>query len=107
MLQLILASKSPRRKKLLTEHAYNFQADSIDISELLNKNLSLEASVEDLARQKASAYVDTHKDLNSRDYLLLSADTVVAFADKILGKPKNISEAKDFLCYFLDRCTRL
>lgn len=94
MLQFVLASKSPRRHKLLRERGYQFETISIEISEILNENLSVERAIEDLARQKAEALLNSGKLRSDISYLVLSADTVVVHAGEVLGKPKD--EAKAF-----------
>lgn len=93
MSQLILASQSPRRKKLLTEAGISFACDFVNLSEKLRENLSLAAAVEDLAEQKSRAFLAHKPQLKSRDVILLSADTVVAIEGRVLGKPNDREEA--------------
>ena len=97
MRQLILASQSPRRKELLERAGFLFSVHSIQISEIPNENLSLSAQIEDLALQKALALVESGKYPKSGDILLLSADTLVILDGQVLGKPKDLSQSREFL----------
>ena len=97
MYKLILASQSPRRRQLLSEAGFVFTSDSVKLSEIINKNMSLEAAVMDLARQKAEAYFQEHNYMKSKDILVLSADTIVEIDGQILGKPKDKGQAFKFL----------
>lgn len=93
MHELILASQSPRRKQILSERGYEFRTFPIEVSEIPNKNLNLNDQISDMAKQKAQAAAAKLKSLKSQEVLILSADTVVLFDGKILGKPKNQREA--------------
>lgn len=97
MYKLILASQSPRRRQLLAEAGFSFQVSSIEVSENIGININPEVAATTIARRKAKAWTSAHKHLKSQRILVLSADTIVAFGDRLLGKPKNFSEAKEFL----------
>lgn len=97
MRELLLASKSPRRKHILRERGLGFRAFPIEVSEILDKNLNIPEKISDCARQKAEAAAASLKTLESLDYLILAADTVVVFSGHILGKPQNETEAQNFL----------
>lgn len=97
MYELVLASQSPRRKHILTEWGYEFRTYSIEVSEILKKNLTPIEQIRDLAHQKALAAKSTLKLSESLDILLLTADTVVLFENKILGKPKSHADAAQTL----------
>ena len=97
MRNLILASKSPRRCDLLKNHGFKFQVLPLEISEILNKNLSLDDAVMDLAYQKGQALLSSGKLLNIENYLVLSGDTIVVVGDEVLGKPKNTEIAVEYL----------
>lgn len=88
--KLILASASPRRKELLSTLGLEFKIKVADINEDLNiknpKKLVLE-----LAKAKALKIRKTN-----RDATIIAADTVVVIGKKILGKPKDAQEAKEF-----------
>lgn len=97
MYKLILVSQSPRRRDILAKTDYNFRVDSVKVSEIIDKSLNLDQAIKGLARQKAEAYLQAHNYSKSQKILLLSADTVVVFQDRVLGKPKDSSEAFLFL----------
>ncbi|MDE6386112.1 MAG: Maf family protein, partial [Eubacterium sp.] len=68
---LILASKSPRRKELLSLITKDFIIKSADVDETLPKNISPEEAVLYLSEIKAIPFK------NNRD-VVIGADTVVA-----------------------------
>jgi septum formation protein len=91
--QLVLASRSPRREKLLREAGYEFVIDppEVDEDEYPPEAMPADVAVR-LARVKAYAVAPRHP-----DDVILAADTVVAFGDRILGKPRDAIHAKDML----------
>lgn len=92
--QILLASKSPRRRELLEELRIPFRTVTIcGIEERYPAELPPEEVAEYLARLKASAY----RKIIKEDELIITADTVVLCGSEILGKPKNSSEAIDML----------
>lgn len=95
--ELHLASESPRRRELLLQAGYKFQVDSVKVSEIIDENLNPEEAVQELAVQKARALVDSGKLLKSKKNLVLAADTMVLLKGRLLGKPKNLEEARQFL----------
>lgn len=97
MMRFILASKSPRRSFFLQKRGYLFHTFPVEISEILDENLSVERAVEDLALRKAKALVEGHSLEPGHPYLVLSADTIVYHQGKILGKPQNEQDAFDTL----------
>jgi septum formation protein len=97
MHQLILASESPRRKILLQEAGFSFHTFSVNVSENLEKNLTVDEQILQIARTKAWAAVAAYKPIKTGPFLFLSADTMVIFNNIPLGKPKNSTEAFEFL----------
>lgn len=97
MLELVLASQSPRRRELLERAGYQFRVSHGEVSENIDINLNPGANASQLATEKAKACLNTHKSLNSEGFLILAADTIVALGDQMLGKPQSFSEACDFL----------
>ena len=97
MMELVLASASPRRRQLLEQSGYKFITSYVKVSEIPQENLNLQEQIEDLARQKAQALVESYKSLKKHGILLVSADTVVVLDDQILGKPKTSQEATEVL----------
>jgi septum formation protein len=91
--RLILASASPRRQSLLREAAFEFEVDPAEIDEEAFPPGMLPSEVARyLAEQKAKVVSARHPDA-----VILAADTVVAFGDRILGKPKDAADAKTML----------
>ncbi|MCD7722409.1 MAG: Maf family protein [Clostridiales bacterium] len=83
---IILASKSPRRRELLKLITPDFIVKSADVDESLPPGATPAQAVLHLSEIKAREL------FNGRD-CIIGADTVVAFGNRILGKPKNESEA--------------
>ncbi|MBQ5872731.1 MAG: septum formation protein Maf [Bacteroidales bacterium] len=92
-IKIILASKSPRRKQLLEQMGFEVVVDSVDIEETFPPNLDVEDVAEYLAIKKSKNY---KKDVAEKS-ILVTSDTVVVVDNIILGKPKNVQEAKEFL----------
>ncbi len=91
--QLILASNSPRRQSLLREAGYDFVVQPADIDETRYPAGILPAEIAcHLATAKAKFIADQFPDA-----VVLGADTVVAFGDKVLGKPENADDARKML----------
>ncbi len=86
-MNIVLASGSPRRRELLTQAGIEYTVDPADIEEVTTETLPAKV-VEDLSRQKALAVWKKHQGEK-----VLAADTVVAFDDKILGKPADEEDA--------------
>lgn len=103
-MQIILASASPRRKELLEQIGAEFTICPAKGEEIITKDLPQEV-VQELAGQKARevaagilAYNESHPDLvTPQDSLVIGADTVVAYKDRILGKPKDETDAEEML----------
>ena len=91
--KIILASGSPRRQQILKDLGLDFTVKSIDVEEIYPKYLHGNEITSFLAQLKADAYEET---FNEND-ILITADTVVRFNGKILGKPKDIDDAKTML----------
>ncbi len=83
---IILASKSPRRKELLSFITTDFIVKSAEVDETLPKNITPSKAVEYLSKIKAEP-------LKNDDDTVIGADTVVAIDGKILGKPKDRDDA--------------
>jgi septum formation protein len=86
--EIILASASPRRKRLLTRIGVEFQVMPSGIDESPTNGESPEDHVRRLAVEKGkdiAAKVDSG--------FIISADTIVAIDGTILGKPENEDDA--------------
>ncbi len=93
MLNFILVSQSPERRKILSENGFIFRTSSVSISEKLNKNINLDEAIQRIARQKSEAFLKTKVLKEPKKLLLLSADTLVCIKNKTLGKPQDQKEA--------------
>lgn len=91
-MKLLLASQSPRRKELLSSLGFDFEVVKIDCEEILPKDIKIGEAAAYLSELKAAAFRKL-----SDDEVLLTADTVVAIDNKVLGKPKDGNEAKHML----------
>lgn len=96
-LRLILVSQSPRRVALLNKWGFKFYKYPIKISEKLNENMNLDCGIQEIARQKSEALKVSRRLKSQKNYLLLSADTLVVFQGYALGKPRSKKEAIVFL----------
>ena len=86
---LILASQSPRRAELLKQIGVSFSQNSVDIDETARENEDPEKYVRRMAQEKSSLgyqRAGTNK-------TVLGSDTIVVAQGKILGKPKDKSDA--------------
>ena len=85
---LILASKSPRRQKFLSDLSLSFTIDTRDVEEIYPDNLRGVEITDFLAKLKS----DPFKNLNDED-IVVTSDTIVWMDNKAIGKPKNEKEA--------------
>lgn len=92
---LILGSQSPRRKELLQWSFLPYKIITSDIEEVSSKK-NVEEFVMDIANQKALAVYQMTKE-GLADSFVIGADTIVVCENRILGKPKDLSEAKEML----------
>ncbi|MDD6266148.1 MAG: Maf family protein [Clostridia bacterium] len=92
-MELILASKSPRRLTLLQNAGAEPTVRAFETDETITKKLSPEQTVVTLAERKATAA----KNALCTDSVILASDTVVALGDELFGKPKDDGDAKRIL----------
>ena len=89
---LILASKSPRRKEILSNVGLDFEIVVSDTDESVpNGTLPFDA-VKEISSRKAIAVKNTLGE-KAKGKIILSADTVVVLDGKIIGKPKDEKDA--------------
>ena len=86
--RFILASSSPRRKRLLKKAGFNFTAIESKVIENLDFKFPPEAMTEHWAREKARSVSKKYP-----NKLVIGADTIINFGGKILGKPKDKSDS--------------
>ncbi len=90
---IILASKSPRRKQLLSELGLNFEVKTFDVDESYSHNMPINQVAEYLALKKALPF---EKNIQPNQ-LVITADTVVIAHNAILGKPDSYDQAFDMI----------
>ncbi len=88
----ILASQSPRRRRLLERLGLAFDVHVSPAEEVIPPDADPAELVQSLAVQKARPVAADHPEA-----LTLAADTVVAFDGAILGKPSSREEARRML----------
>ena len=91
-MNLILASRSPRRSELLAAAGISFEVLAADIDETPHDGEAPDAYVERLAIEKARAVLALRPDAT-----VLGADTTVTIDGLILGKPVDAEEATAML----------
>lgn len=89
---LILASKSPRRQELLKLLQIPFSILTVEAEEHFDPTLSPEKIVMSLSEHKAAETISAYPK-ETRDQLLLSADTTVVLDGEILNKPSSEEDA--------------
>ena len=93
---IILGSGSSRRKELLGMTGINFSVISIPIDESFPDSLQGTEISEYIVKNKSDAF----KKLIKENEIIITADTLVWFENKCLGKPKDKKEAKYMLKLF-------
>jgi len=94
--KLILASRSPRRKKLLNSMGLSFSISVSDVDETPLPDELPDAHARRVARNKARA-------IDPEDHIVIAADTIVVLGTRILGKPENEAQAIEMLKALSDR----
>ena len=102
--KIILASGSPRRKEIMEKYGFSFLIRTKDTEEITDKTMPCEI-VMDLAYHKALAVAKEVQEelskgnagskefLNNETIYVIGADTIVAYQNQILGKPKDRSHS--------------
>lgn len=91
---VILASKSPRRRQLLEEMDIIFEIRTRDVDEDFPDDLEQEKVAIFLCEKKATAFPVS--ELGEND-LIITADTIVCLQDEILNKPGDRDHAIEML----------
>ena len=89
---IILASKSPRRKQLLSMMGLEFTVQTADIDETMDPSQTPAHEVAAVSARKAEKIAALHP-----QDVIVSADTIVVIDGKILGKPKDEQDAARML----------
>ena len=91
-MEIILASKSPRRKQLLALCGVDFKVREADVDEILDESVNKVDAIEKLALHKAQTIFNHHPEA-----LIIGADTIVLVDEEVLGKPIDKNDAKSML----------
>ena len=88
-MRIVLASKSPRRKEILSSLGVDFDIVVSECDERVDPGLTSGETVMSIAAQKGRAVSQMLRDRGEdlTDTLIIACDTVVACGDEILGKP--------------------
>jgi septum formation protein len=92
MYNIILASGSPRRKEILEQVGIPFTVKASNKEEIITESEPVNI-VKDLASMKANDIAENAK-VND---VIIGCDTIVAYNDQIMGKPKDEEDAKRML----------
>ena len=100
-MRIILGSKSPRRKELLSLITKNFEIIVSNADENVDESLAPEEKVNAIAKQKAE---DVFNNLGTdEDVVVIGCDTIVVLDNEIYGKPKDREDAIRMLKNFSNR----
>ena len=91
-MNIVLASKSERRKEILKNYIKDFIIVDSYSDEIYDYNFDLYTNIMSISRKKIKNVKH-----NYIDSIILGADTVVVLEDEILGKPVDEKEARIFL----------
>ncbi|MBC8590828.1 Maf family protein [Wansuia hejianensis] len=84
MNKVILASSSPRRREILEKYDFKYKVVESNITEKINSRESPEQIAMSLAFEKAYNVSQKY-----RDSIVIGADTIVAYKNQTLGKPRD------------------
>lgn len=90
-LPIILASKSPRRQELLRLMDLDFKIVLKEVDESYPEELSPAEIAVYISEQKARAFMEHNEGI------VITADTIVAYNNEILGKPEDARHAEEML----------
>ncbi|MDZ4177611.1 MAG: Maf family protein, partial [Coriobacteriia bacterium] len=92
---IILASASPRRRRLFSWLGLPFESISVDTPESLASPLAADPPA--LAISLAEEKMDAARTVVNRDALVLTFDTIVVLDAALLGKPADEDDARRML----------
>ena len=98
MKNIILASSSVHRKKLLKQLKIKFKAISPNINESRKKNEPINSFVKRLSIEKAKKISNGQKNA-----LVIGSDEIAVVNNRILGKPNNYANARKQLKYISNK----
>lgn len=97
MRKIILASASPRRKRLLEKAGIKFKVVESKLDEYFYSKLKPHDLAKKLSLEKAKAVCERNQPVGGKQSVIIAADTLVVCGGKILGKPKDKADAKKML----------
>src|ERR1035437_4134705 len=86
--EIILASKSPRRKQLLSELGIKFRVKSMDIPEDIPEGMGMTEIPIYLAELRANSFIPHLKE----NHLVFTADPIVWLNGQVLNKPPDYAD---------------
>ncbi len=99
-MRVVLASKSARRRELLSLLNIPFEIICKETNECLDENKNHYQECMNTAEKKAKAVFDEI----DGDVIVIGSDTIVSFNGKIYGKPKNYDDAFNMIKSFSSNC---
>lgn len=93
-MQLLLASKSPRRRELLSSLGFPLRIVDVDVEETVGSEIPASEVAEQLAILKSGGY---NSQLLVNGDILVTADTVVVCDKQVMGKPHSRQEAYEMI----------
>lgn len=88
-MNVLLASKSPRRQYLLKELGLNFEVKTKDVDESFPEHLQAQEIPLYLCRKKADAFDEEL----TENTIVITADTIVWVDNQVLNKPEHYDDA--------------
>jgi len=98
-MEIILASKSPRRRQLLAKAmpGYKFMIIGSRISEKRRVQENADEFCRRIARAKARWVIRHNQALLKNDFAVIAADTAISIGKKVIGQPEDKNDARVIL----------
>lgn len=96
--RIVLASKSPRRREILSNMGFDFSVRTKEVDESYPNYLKPIQAALFISKSKAQAFLS-----ESMDEVLITADTIVCIEHEIIGKPRDEADAFRILETLSDR----
>jgi len=90
--KIVLGSQSPRRSMLLSQIVEDYEIRIIETNESYPDDLAIPKVAAHISEAKAAAHMPS-----VTNEIILTADTIVAYKNKIYGKPKDEADALDII----------
>ena len=105
-MKLILASASPRRAQILRDAGLRFELAQANVNERRKRGETAQAMTRRLAHAKACAVVK-RLGKDSREGIVIGADTIVEVDGELLGKPRSPQGAREMLAKLAGKTHRV